>query len=187
LPIPRVPRSCVSETALAELLERLGLTLSPQVAILCPGAEYGPAKRWPASYFAELARRLANDGHQVWIVGSSKDRDVGQEITRLSGGIGADLCGRTTLDQVVDLLSCARLVISNDSGLMHIAAALSVPLIALYGSSSPSFTPPLSEQAIVLKLDLPCSPCYKRVCPLRHFNCMVQLTPDRVYAAIAAR
>jgi heptosyltransferase-2 len=185
-PLPSL-RLAVSETALAELLERLGLTLSPQVAILCPGAEYGPAKRWPASYFAELARRLANDGHQVWIVGSSKDRDVGQEITRLSGGIGADLCGRTTLDQVVDLLSCARLVISNDSGLMHIAAALSVPLIALYGSSSPSFTPPLSEQAIVLKLDLPCSPCYKRVCPLRHFNCMVQLTPDRVYAAIAAR
>ena len=185
-PLPTL-RLAVSETARAELLERLGLTLSSQVAILCPGAEYGPAKRWPASYFAELARRLANDGHQVWIVGSSKDRDIGQEITRLSGGVSADLCGRTTLDQVVDLLSCARLVISNDSGLMHIAAALSVPLIALYGSSSPSFTPPLSEQATVLKLDLPCSPCYKRVCPLRHFNYMVQLTPDRVYAAIAAR
>jgi heptosyltransferase-2 len=185
-PLPAL-RLTVSEPGRAELLDTLGLTLSPQVAILCPGAEYGPAKRWPASYFAELARRLADDGYQIWIVGSSKDRGIGQEITRLSGKVSVDLCGRTTLDQVVDLLSCAHVVISNDSGLMHVAAALAVPLIALYGSSSPSFTPPLSEQATVLKLDLPCSPCYKRECPLQHFNCMVQLTPDRVYAAIVAQ
>ena len=185
-PLPSL-RLTVSEAERAELLDRLGLTLSSPVAILCPGAEYGPAKRWPASYFAELARRLANDGYQVWIVGSSNDRDIGQEIVRLSSGLGTDLCGRTTIDQVVDLLSCAQVVISNDSGLMHVAAALAVPLIALYGSSSPSFTPPLSQQATVLKLDLPCSPCYKRECPLRHFNCMVQLTPDRVYAAIATQ
>lgn len=177
----------VSEPARATLLERLGLTLGAPIAVLCPGAEYGPAKRWPAAYFAELGRRLKRDGYQVWIVGSSKERVLGDEIAAASSGDCINLCGRTGLDEVVDLLSCARIVVSNDSGLMHIAAAVGAPMLALYGSSSPSFTPPLSQQATVLKLDLPCSPCYKRQCPLQHFNCMVQLTPERVYAAIRAR
>jgi heptosyltransferase-2 len=156
------------------------------VAALCPGAEYGPAKRWPPAYFADLGRRLARGGYQVWVIGSSKDRAIGEEIAQLSQGTCVNLCGRTSLDEVVDLLSGAQLVVSNDSGLMHVAAAVGAPLLALYGSSSPSFTPPLSQRATVLKLDLPCSPCYKRVCPLQHFNCMMQLTPDRVHSAIAA-
>jgi heptosyltransferase-2 len=185
-PLPAL-RITVSEPARAALLTRLGLTLGTPVAALCPGAEFGPAKRWPPRYFAELARRLKHDGYQVWVIGSSKERALGEEIAKSSGDDCVNLCGRTALDEVVDLLSCARIVVSNDSGLMHIAAALGVPLLALYGSSSPSFTPPLSPQATVLKLDLPCSPCYKRQCPLQHFNCMVQLTPDRVYAATAAR
>jgi len=184
-PLPS-PRLALREPERAALRHRLELTDAAPVAVFCPGAEYGPAKRWPAAYFADLARRLAAKGWQIWLIGSAKDRGIGEEIARLSAGACLNLCGRTNLDEAVDLLSCARLVVSNDSGLMHVAAALNLPLIALYGSSSPSFTPPLSARASVLKLDLPCSPCYQRECPLQHFNCMIQLTPDRVYSAISA-
>jgi heptosyltransferase-2 len=184
-PLPS-PRLALREPERAALRDRLELTDAAPVAVFCPGAEYGPAKRWPAAYFADLARRLATEGWQIWLIGSAKDRGIGEEIARLSASACLNLCGRTNLDEAVDLLSCARLVVSNDSGLMHVAAALNLPLIALFGSSSPSFTPPLSARASVLKLDLPCSPCYQRECPLQHFNCMIQLTPDRVYHAISA-
>ena len=169
----------------AALLQRLQLSASLPLACVCPGAEYGPAKRWPPAYFAELAKRLTLDGYTVAIVGSRSDHAVGAQIEQASGNSARNLCGQTTLDEAVDLLAAATLCVSNDSGLMHVAAAVGTPLLALYGSSSPRFTPPLSANALVLKLDLPCSPCYKRECPLQHFNCMVHLTPDHVYAAIA--
>ena len=168
-----------------DTLKSMGLTTQKAVAVFCPGAEYGPAKRWPTKYFAELAKRLEN--YQVWLIGSANDRSIGEEIHQLSGGVAMNLCGKTSLAQAIELLSCASLVVSNDSGLMHIAAALDKPMLALYGSSSPAFTPPLSEHAQVLKLDLPCSPCFQRVCPLGHFNCMMQLTPDVVLAKIGVK
>ncbi|HXZ95936.1 MAG TPA: lipopolysaccharide heptosyltransferase II [Burkholderiales bacterium] len=166
-------------------LKNMGLNVQKSVAVFCPGAEYGPAKRWPAKYFAELAQRLEN--YQIWLIGSPNDQHVGEEIRQLSGGIAVNLCGKTSLAQAIELLSCATLVVSNDSGLMHIAAALDKPMLALFGSSSPAFTPPLSNYAQVLKLDLPCSPCFQRICPLGHFNCMMQLTPDKVLAKIGVQ
>lgn len=165
-------------------LAALGLSAAPAPVAFCPGAEYGPAKRWPARHFAELARRLAATDFPVWIVGSAKDAAVGAQIEQLSGGAARNLCGRTDLAQAIDLLSCARLAVSNDSGLMHVAAALGRPLVALYGSSSTAYTPPLSRRARLLSLGLECSPCFKRECPLGHFKCLNDLTPERVLGEI---
>jgi heptosyltransferase II len=165
----------------------LGLPLDVAPFVFCPGAEYGPAKRWPVHHFAALARRLASADFPVWIVGSAKDAPVGAEISQLAEGSALNLCGRTSLEQVIDLLAGARAVVSNDSGLMHVAAALDRPLVALYGSSSPTYTPPLSQRAKILSLGLECSPCFKRECPLAPpdtLRCLEDISPERVFAAL---
>jgi len=178
------PRLQVQPAESRRLFAELGLDAPARLVCLCPGAEYGPAKRWPPEYFGELAAALAADGIAVWVIGSAKEREIGETIRAGSGGTAVNLCGRTTLDQAVVLLARADMVVSNDSGLMHVAAALDRPMIALYGSSSPRFTPPLSGKARVVKIDVPCSPCFKRVCPLGHFDCMMKLMPGRVLAEI---
>ena len=143
--------------------------------MLCPGAEYGPAQRWP--WFAELSQRLALP---ALVLGSAKERELGAGIR------GRNLAGETTLDEAIELMAGAALVVSNDSGLMHVAAALERPQVALFGSSSPRHTPPLSGRARVLWLGLECSPCYARECPLGHFRCMRELTVDQVLEAAHA-
>ncbi len=183
LPLPGLALQ-VNEAQRRATLEKFGLDAGHPAAALCPGAEYGPAKRWPSRYFAELAQGFARRGCAVWLVGSAGDRAAGREIADAAGSTCRNLAGETSLSEAIDLLASASVVVSNDSGLMHVAAARGRPLIALYGSSSPAFTPPLSASAQVLKLDLPCSPCFKRECPLGHFNCMMQLTPDRVLSAV---
>lgn len=178
------PKLVITEAQRNTALHKLGLTLNGPVAVFCPGAEYGPAKRWPIPYFAELAQRLRKEGFTVLLVGSPKDKAIADKIVALGNDACLNLCGATDLGDAIVLLSCAHLVISNDSGLMHLAAALDRPMLALFGSSSPQFTPPLSDRAEVLKLDLKCSPCFKRECPLGHFNCMVKLTPELVWQKI---
>ncbi len=181
-PVPR-PRLVADLRGQAAALERLGLDLGRPVAVLCPGAEYGPAKRWPVRHFAAAARLLAAQGFQIWLLGSAKDRPVGETLVQEAGTPIRNLCGLTPLAEAVDLMAAARRVISNDSGLMHVAAALDRPLAAVFGSSSPRFTPPLSEQARVVSLNLPCSPCFKRECPLGHLRCLEDLAPETVMQA----
>jgi heptosyltransferase II len=178
------PKLTITDAQRSATLRKLGLTLDGPVAVFCPGAEYGPAKRWPIPYFAELAQRLRKEGFTVLLVGSPKDKAIADKIVALGNQDCRNLCGATDLPDAIALLSCAELVISNDSGLMHLAAALDRPMLALFGSSSPRFTPPLSTHAEVVKLDLKCSPCFKRECPLGHFNCMVKLTPELVWRKI---
>ena len=185
-PVPR-PQLHVNEDQRQRVLKKFGLALEKPVAVFCPGAEYGPAKRWPVPYFAELAQRLEARGYAIWLVGSPKDKEIGDNILALGNPQAINLCGQTDLAEAIAVLSCAALVVSNDSGLMHLAAALHRPMLALFGSSSPKFTPPLSDKAQVIRLELPCSPCFKRVCPLGHFNCMMQLTPERVAKFIPER
>ena len=189
-PLPRpVSHPKIRSTAAdqEETLTALGIERPPCVAAFCPGAEYGPAKRWPAAHFAALARMLASAGYAIWLFGSPKDHAVAEEIAQLAPGLCRNLCGATALGQAVDLLALADLVVCNDSGLMHVAAALDRPLVALYGSSSPGFTPPLSDQADILSLNLDCSPCFKRDCPLGHLDCLNKLTPEQVFAACLER
>ena len=187
IPLPRLASSAEQQnTALAAL----GLERPARLAIFCPGAEYGPAKRWPPQHFAQLANALAAAGATLWLLGSAKDKSVGDEIAalvapRTSAQLRV-LCGKTTLAQAIDLMACADFVVCNDSGLMHVAAALGRPLVALYGSSSPDFTPPLAADARILSLQLECSPCFKRECPLGHLDCLSQLAPQRVLDACLA-
>jgi len=185
-PRPLAPAKLnVDEANLIITLGRLGLSRAKPVVALCPGAEFGPSKRWPAGHFAALARRLAAMGRTVWIFGSPNDRPIGEEIAKLAEGAAVNLCGRTDLAAAIDLLSIAEIVVTNDSGLMHLAAAVGRPIVALYGSSSPEHTPPLTERARLVRTGIDCSPCFARDCPLGHHKCMVDLTPERVLAEIA--
>lgn len=180
---PPVPQLEADGAARDVVCARLGLDSRAAPLVLCPGAEFGPAKQWPSSHFAAVARAALAAGRAVWLLGSPKDARITQAIARAAPG-ARDLGGRTSLLEAVDLLSCASQVVSNDSGLMHVASALQRPVIALFGSTSPAFTPPLGPAAQVLRLGLPCSPCFARVCPLGHLDCLHRLTPERVLEAL---
>jgi len=184
VPMPPSPGLLPDVRNRADAMRALRLKTDRPVVIMCPGAEYGPAKRWPPNQFAELAAMFLRDGLQVWIIGSPNDRmatdavlnSLGENVHKVR-----DLTGRTDLGTAIDILSSASLVVSNDSGLMHAAAAVGVPLVALFGSSSPAYTPPLSPTAQIARIDISCSPCFKRECPLGHFKCMRELKPPIVY------
>ena len=155
---------------------------SGKVLGLCPGAEYGPSKRWSVRSFAALAQQKINDGWDVWLFGSGNDRAVAEGINQQTGNACRNFAGRTSMAEAIDLLSLTDCVVTNDSGLMHVAAALNKKVVALYGSSDPRFTPPLSRHAIVISLHLDCSPCFERECPLGHNRCLRDITPQRVLA-----
>lgn len=183
------PRLMVDASSVHAARQKFGVTDGAPVLALCPGAEFGPSKRWPEEKFTEVAAEKLAAGWQVWLFGSAKDTPVCDAIRAgLEPGMQARctvLAGKTSLAEAVDLISCASAVVSNDSGLMHVAAALERPLVAVYGSTSPGFTPPLTERKRIVKLDLPCSPCFKRECPLGHHDCMRKLPAAAVLGALA--
>jgi heptosyltransferase-2 len=174
------PELLVDPLDLRKARQALGLRDEGPILALCPGAEFGPAKRWPARHYAALARWYLERGWSVRLFGSAGDRAMCTEINRLAGRRCVDLSGRTSLQQVVDLLSESTRVVSNDSGLMHVAAALGCQLVAVYGSTDPGFTPPLGPQSRIARLGIDCSPCFARECPLGHRRCLEDLAPDRV-------
>jgi len=190
VPTPPAPVLVPDVANAGAAVRGLGLSIRRPVAILCPGAEYGPAKRWPSEHFIALARRFLDEGFAVWLLGSPNDRPSAKPIAEGLHEV-RDLTGVTDLGTAIDLLSLAAVVVSNDSGLMHAAAAVGRPLVALFGSSSPEYTPPLSPVARVARIEIACSPCFQRECPLGHFKCMRELAPEDVsrlaLAAAAAR
>ncbi|MFT5033860.1 MAG: heptosyltransferase-2 [Bacteroidia bacterium] len=159
-----------------------------KVLALCPGAEFGPAKRWPDQHYAALAADYLARGWRVVLMGSAKDSDVAECIRSTlapdAQGDCINLCGKTSLGEAIDILSQVDAVVSNDSGLMHIAAALQRPLVVVYGSTSPGFTPPLAEVVAIEQIPVDCGPCFKRECPLGHMKCLVDLEPGRVIASL---
>lgn len=186
-PYPR-PSLRIEPASRDAALAKFGLALDRPVLALCPGAEFGEAKRWPSEHYAKVAEMKIREGWQVWLFGSKKDFPVGEAIReRLIPGLREEsynLSGETALAEAIDLMSCADAVVSNDSGLMHVAAALNRPLVAVYGSTSPGFTPPLAEKVEVVRLGLDCSPCFDRTCRFGHYNCLRLLEPQRVFDAL---
>ncbi|HEC86213.1 MAG: lipopolysaccharide heptosyltransferase II [Candidatus Parabeggiatoa sp. nov. 1] len=176
-----VPKPRLMPKPVEDIFSRLGLEHSDSpILALCPGAEYGPAKCWPLEYYVTCANSKIADGWQVWLFGSHKEARLGARIQTLVGDGCINLCGQTSLPEAVDLLSLASAVIANDSGLMHVAAALDRIVIAVYGSSNPSMTPPLNDNAHIQYLGIKCSPCFQRTCPKKHLKCLRDIKPALV-------
>ncbi|MEQ8800165.1 MAG: lipopolysaccharide heptosyltransferase II [Salinisphaeraceae bacterium] len=184
-PVPH-PTLTVDRDRQAILIDELGLNRDESFVAFMPGAEYGPAKQWPVAHYAALARALGRRGQRVLIFGSPKDAEVGSAIVSAAGDATVNLCGRTQLADVIDLLALCEFAVTNDSGLMHVAAAVGTPLVAIYGSSTPGFTPPLSDAARILHLGLACSPCFERRCPLGHTQCLTRIGVADVLACLPA-
>lgn len=182
------PQLQADEAAVAAVLTRLNLQRGG-FHVFAPGAEFGPAKRWPAAHFSALAAMLERP---VLLLGSGKEAALCEEIAAPQAGRCINLAGKTSLVEALALIAAAHSVVSNDSGLMHVAAGLGVPQVAVFGSSSPLHTPPLNDKAQVLWLKndpayqppLDCAPCFARECPLGHTRCLNDITAERVAAAL---
>ncbi len=177
-PVP-LPQLRIDPDNQKRVCQKLGLTDERPIVGLMPGAEYGPAKCWPVENFAKLARSLNDKGIEVWIFGSGKERALADKIVDIAPQ-ARNLCGQTQLEDVVDLMALTQAVVSNDSGLMHVACASGTRVIGIYGSSNPDYTPPLSEDAKVVYLGLACSPCFERICPLGHTDCLTKIAFENV-------
>lgn len=185
LPEPPLPRLQIDSQNLAQVRARLQIDGPGQIVALMPGAAYGPAKCWPIDYFARLAAELVEAGNVVWVLGGDAEKRDGQTICNAAGSGARNLCGQTRLEDAIDLLSAAEVAVTNDSGLMHVAAAAGTHVVAIYGSSSPNFTPPLTERSTAMFLGLGCSPCFERVCPLGHLRCLREISPAMVGAKVS--
>ncbi|MCF6765905.1 lipopolysaccharide heptosyltransferase II [Thiotrichales bacterium 19S3-7] len=187
------PKLAFDQQAMNQISQKFGFNDSDYQKLIafCPGAEYGPAKRWPEKYFAKMAVELIKEGYKIVILGGPGDKSISDQITlefnqlietkSLSHYL-VDFVAKTNITEVVGLLSQVRAVLTNDTGLMHIASAFERPTLVIYGSSSAGFTPPLNKKAESIYLELECRPCFKRTCPLEHMNCLNKLTPEMVLA-----
>lgn len=183
------PKLAITTKQQQETIRKFALSFNETIG-LCPGAEFGPAKQWPTSHYAQVATHLLQQGKQVWLFGSAKDQITTQailaQIPEVLRTNVADLAGKTSLIEAVDLLSCCQTVVSNDSGLMHVAAATGCQVVGVYGSTSPHYTPPLADKNAIVHTDIECRPCFKRECPYGHLKCLTELDPEKIINAIEA-
>ena len=182
------PRLVTDAESTATAISKFCLVLDSKVLAICPGAEFGAAKQWPSEYYAELSNAMLARGWQVWLLGSANDELIAESILADIDNRYLEqfqnLVGRTNLAEAIDLMSLSSTVISNDSGLMHVAAALMKPVVAIYGSTSPDFTPPLTKKVKLLTTNIECRPCFKRECPYGHLRCLTELKPELAIASL---
>lgn len=182
---PPVSEPTLHVPAAAAAAARRHFALPERWIALCPGAEYGPAKQWPVAHYAALAQLAQRAGYAVAVLGTARDATAAREIVDAAPGV-IDLCGATKLDEAIALLAASSGVVSNDSGLMHVASALGRPTVGIYGSTDPRHTPPAAHRSTTLWLRLDCSPCFARTCPLGHLRCLQGIAPQAVWSALAA-
>ncbi|ENX3946837.1 lipopolysaccharide heptosyltransferase II [Photobacterium damselae] len=184
------PHLVVDQVQQQKVMHKFCLDFSRPIVGLCPGAEFGPAKKWPERHYAKVAMELCQQGYQVWLFGSGKDVESCNNIKSLVSDDMRQytkvLAGETSLIEAVDLLGACQTVVSNDSGLMHVAAAVGCNVVAIYGSTSPKYTPPLGEHVAIVHTDINCRPCFKRECPYQHLKCLNELNPEQVLTAITS-
>ncbi|CAE6880462.1 ADP-heptose--LPS heptosyltransferase II [Vibrio sp. B1FLJ16] len=185
--LPR-PRLDINEKEQQETIQKFSLNQERSIIGLCPGAEFGPAKKWPETHYAEVATQMCKEGNQVSLFGSQKDLETCNNIRSL---VPSDyhqyihvLAGQTSLIEAVDLLAACKTVVANDSGLMHVAAAVGCNVVAVYGSTSPKYTPPLAEKVEIVHTDIDCRPCFQRECQFNHLKCLTELSPKQVLNSI---
>lgn len=185
--LPR-PKLAIDADTQQATLTKFSLSTEKPVLGLCPGAEFGPAKQWPVEHYAAVANEMINQGYQVWLFGSAKDKETTGAIKSLVHSDNQtsvfNLAGDTSLIEAVDLLAACKTVVSNDSGLMHVAAAVGCHVVGVYGSTSPKYTPPLAEKVDIVSTDIECRPCFKRECPLGHLKCLKELKPSNVLSKL---
>lgn len=184
--ITPIPSLTADLLAAKNLLTKFNLARpTGKILALCPGAAYGSAKRWPVEHFITLARQKIAQGWYIWLFGSQQDAIITTQICQQLSTNHYNFAGKLTLANTVDLMALTNVVISNDSGLMHMAASLNKYLIALYGPTSPNFTPPFGANSHIITQNLPCSPCHKKTCPLQHQQCMLTITPQQIASLMA--
>jgi len=185
LPVPKLHINIAEQD---KTRSKFNLTEEKRVIGLCPGAEFGPAKQWPVEHYAKVADAMADNGYQVWLFGSQKDQETTKSIRNLVSQSNQkmiiDLAGKTSLIEAVDMLAICESVVSNDSGLMHVAAAVECKVVGIYGSTSPEYTPPLAKDIQIMSTDIKCRPCFKRECPLGHLKCLKELYPEKVISTL---
>lgn len=183
--LPR-PTLLLSQQRITETFLQLGLQSDHPLIAFAPGAEFGAAKRWPATYFARLAGMILerHTDAQIVLLGSGKDKPICEEIAAVEPNV-RNFAGVTSLDQAIALLASSKAVVSNDSGLLHIASAFNRPVVAIYGSTDPNHAPPFSDIAKSIYLNLDCAPCKQRECPLGHHHCMRQIIPEMTWESLA--
>ncbi|WP_191600731.1 lipopolysaccharide heptosyltransferase II [Marinomonas algicola] len=174
------PKLVVDKNNQQHLLSHFKLSKERPAVALMAGAEFGPSKQWPLHHFQEVAQHLIRKGYQIWVLGGPKDQEDGDKIIDGLGEFAFNLCGKTKLVDAIDLLAYSEQAISNDSGLMHVAAAVGTHVHGIYGSTSDAFTPPLTDKKTIHNLHLDCSPCFKRHCPLGHTDCQHNLKPHSI-------
>lgn len=186
--IPK-PTLSVDDENIVQWLQKTGLK-NKNYIVFAPGAEFGPSKQWRTEKFAQLADLISRKNLQICIIGSEKDKKVSRKIVTLSKEKNIiDLSGKTSLTDVIDIMSAAKAVVSNDSGLMHIAAASQTSVVTIYGSTSPEYTPPLSmegKHSQVIKSELDCSPCFDRECRFGHYHCVDKIEARMVYDKLSS-